>query len=380
MSATPSRKRILAIAFFAGVLVLAGCAESMIAQPAYYSGPRSDHFDGKHFFNPEGESGSGGAQKDGLVRLLEIGAGDTRHVPWPHIPVHQTIPPRQVEGDVTRVTWIGHASTLVQTNGLNILFDPVWADRSSPVQFAGPQRVRAPGVKLQDLPPIDLILISHDHYDHLDLDTLHYLANRDHPRIVTGLGNDRLLAGYRLSATAGDWGQTIPIRPGLSVRIMRAHHWSARWLNDKDSTLWVGFRVMLPSGDIYYSGDTGPGDMAWAREAAAGPRPRLALLPIGPYKITASPTGNHIDPGQAVSAFAMINPAYALGVHWGTFQLGDEPVDGAPKRLRAALIARGIDPERFRTNEPGQGWDIPSLSIPPAAQPATRKSTTGQAA
>ncbi|CAN5166121.1 MBL fold metallo-hydrolase [soil metagenome] len=377
--ATTSSKRIIGTMLAAAIVLLAACAERMFDRTVYYSGPSSDHFDGKHFFNPDGETGSGGAQRDGFVQFLEIAAGETHHRPWSsHVLVHQTIPARRVEGEAMRVTWIGHATTLVQTDGLNILFDPMWANRSSPVQFAGPERVRAPGVKLEDLPPIDLILISHDHYDHLDLDTLRYLMQRDHPRIITGLGNDRLLAGYGLAATAGDWGQTIAFRPGVAVRIMRAHHWSARWLDDKNSTLWAGFRVKLPGGDIYYSGDTGPGDMSWAREAAVGPRPRLALLPIAPYKISGHPTGNHIDPDQAVSAFAMIDPAYALGVHWGTFQLGEEPIDGAPRRLRSALIIRGIDTARFRTTEPGEGWDIPSLA-PSVPRPASSRTRTGQA-
>lgn len=366
MTAPPPRRSRAMPAALLLAAVLGLCAARSAAPHAYYDGPVSSHFDGRHFFNPEGESGSGGAQRDGMLQYLRIAEGRDRSHPWPaSIAVRQTVPARRIYGSALRVTWIGHATTLIQTDGLNILFDPVWAERSSPVSFAGPKRVRAPGVRLGDLPPIDLILISHDHYDHLDVDTLRYLAERDHPRIVTGLGNDRLLAGYGIAATAGDWGQTIAVRPDVRVRIMRAHHWSERWLNDRDSTLWVGFRLEMPGGAIYYSGDTGPGDMAWAREAAAGPRPRLALLPIAPYKLASPPTGNHIDPEEAAAAFAMIDPAYALGVHWGTFQLGEEPVDDAPRRLRAALLARRIDPARFRTLEPGLGWDVPS-SAPPS--------------
>lgn len=357
---------------------LSGFVGETIDTPPLYHGPVSDHFDGHRFFNPEGENGTGGAQRNGVLHFLRIAVEGSEHPHWPAtVPVRQTMPPRRVAGSAMHVTWIGHATTLVQTEGLNILFDPVWADRASPVSFAGPRRVRAPGVKLQDLPPIDLILISHDHYDHLDLTTLRYLVGRDHPRIVTGLGNDRLLALDGIPATAGDWGQTIAIRPGLSVRIMRAHHWSERWLGERDETLWAGFRIGLPGGDIYYSGDTGPGDMAWAREAAAGPPIRLALLPIAPYKLTTAPSGNHIDPGQAAGAFALIDPAYALGVHWGTFQLGEETVDDAPRRLRAALLARGIDPQRFRTMEPGASWDVPTLVQATSATTAMPAQRTG---
>src|SRR4051812_11057713 len=115
MATTPARKRIIAAALAAGIVLLAGCAEHMFSRPAYYSGPRTDHYDGTHFFNPEGESGSGGAQKDGIVRFLEIGAGDDHPVRWPHVAVHQTVPARRIGGGAMRVTWIGHASTLVQT-------------------------------------------------------------------------------------------------------------------------------------------------------------------------------------------------------------------------------------------------------------------------
>lgn len=345
---------------------VAACIIGLALPPTYYHGPVTDHYDGRHFFNPEGQSGTGGAQRDGAGKYLAIAMGTAGHHGWPaDVPVRQTVPPRRVPGDAMRVTWIGHASTLVQTQGRNILFDPMWAERASPVGFAGPRRVRRPGVRLQDLPPIDLIVISHDHYDHLDLATLRYLQDRDHPAIVTGLGNDALLARAGIRAVAGDWGRTVATRAGLPVRILRAHHWSQRRLNDKDRTLWAGFRIGLPGGDIYYAGDTGPGDMAWARAAAAGPPVRLALLPIAPYKVGHPQSGNHIDPDEAVAAFETIRPAYALAVHWGTFELGEEAVDAAPVRLRAALATRRIAPDRFRASQPGQAWDVPPLVARP---------------
>ncbi|MCI4588923.1 MBL fold metallo-hydrolase [Sphingobium sp. BYY-5] len=343
----------------------AGCASRTHTPRSreYYRGPVSSHFDGERFFNPDGESGTGGAQHDGRKNFLEIALGKAGHHDWPKsVPVHQTVPPRHVQGDDLRVTWIGHATSLIQTQGVNILIDPVWAWRDSPVQLVGPRRVREPGVKLEDLPPIDAILISHNHYDHLDIDALKFLVRRDKARIITGLGNDKLLSYHGLEAWAGDWGSVAPLKPGIDIILTRAHHWSAHWIDDRDRSLWVGFRITLPGGDIYYAGDTGPGDMQWAPEAKGASPVRLALLPIGPYKMTGPQTGNHILPEEAVAAFGQLNAAYALGVHWGTFELGGEPIDDPPLRLRAAMEARHLDPFRFRTLDAGESWMVPALS------------------
>jgi L-ascorbate metabolism protein UlaG (beta-lactamase superfamily) len=358
---------------FITIIVLVGIAVAIYAASPYtppsrryYEGPVSSHFDGQRFFNPEGEKGTGGAQKDGVLAFFRIAAGyGPPHAAWPaYVPVVQSVPPRRVEGGAMRVTWVGHATTLVQTQGLNILIDPVWAERDSPVQWVGPKRVREPGIALDKLPPIDIVLISHNHYDHMDMATLSFLEQRDHPRIFTGLGNDKLLASYGISATAGDWGQRFPLRPGIAIVLTRAHHWSARWIDDYDRSLWVGFRILLPGGDIYYTGDTGEGDGKWLTEAQArAPTPvRFAILPIGPYKVGAPQTGNHIGPRDAVVAFRQLGAACALGVHWGTFKLGSETIDGPPAELRAALKAARIDAARFRTLQPGQSWDIPPLT------------------
>jgi L-ascorbate metabolism protein UlaG (beta-lactamase superfamily) len=357
------RYRVLLVILMLCLLLFAYAVSPLTPRSRqYYKGPVSDHFDGERFFNPEGEFGTGGAQKDGLSDFLRIALGREHSRPWPaSLPVYRSVPPKRVEGGAMRVTWIGHATTLVQTQGLNILIDPVWAMRDSPFQFVGPRRVRMPGVQIEDLPPIDIILISHNHYDHMDIGALRFLATRDHPLIVTGLGNDTLLAQYGLKAVAGDWGRRIVIRPGIAIVLTRAHHWSARWIDDRDRSLWVGFRVTLPGGDLYYSGDTGPGDMRWAAEAKGAAPIRLAILPIAPYKIDAPQTGNHIDPAMAVSVFRKIGAAYALGVHWGTFELGSEGPDDPPKRLHSALLAAKIASERFRALSVGGSWAIPTL-------------------
>lgn len=338
--------------FPAMLLSLSACAMPHVQAPV------SDHFDGTHFFNPDGRQGTGGAEKHGPVATVRDLLFPADHS-WPEVPVTPTRPPARVAGSAMRVTWIGHSTVLVQTQGLNILTDPVWAERASPVQFVGVRRVRAPGVRLEDLPRIDLVLISHDHYDHLDIATLQRLWRRDRPLVVAGLGMDRLLADHGVASQARDWGGRVAVRPGIDVVLTRAHHWSARMPGDRDERLWTGFVVTLPGGNLYFAGDTGPGDMRWPAEAARLGPVRLALLPIGAYHFHGPATGNHIGPDDAVRAFRMLGAHYALGVHWGTFELTSEGLNEPADRLAADLHAQGIAPARFRTTQAGEGWDVP---------------------
>ncbi|MDB5736427.1 MAG: hypothetical protein JWO65_95 [Sphingomonas bacterium] len=349
------RRRLDAVA----LCLLAACSA-----PIFYHGPKSDHFDGRHFFNPDGEQGTGGAQHEGAAQYLDDAMFHPRNA-WPiSVPIARSVPPPRVDGEAMLVTWIGHSTVLIQTQGLNILTDPVWAQRASPVQFAGPRRVRAPGVRFHSLPKIDLVLLSHDHYDHMDMKVLGKLWRRDRPLIVTGLGNDVRLAAEGINATARDWGQSVPVRPGMTVILDRVHHWSARGEKDRDATLWTGFTVTLPGGNLYFAGDTGAGDMRWALPVVAQGPVRLALLPIGAIHANAVVTGNHIGPAEAVTAFEQLHAGYALGVHWGTFELTNEPIDLPPTLLRQTLAERHIAADRFRVTEAGEQWSIPPLAAP----------------
>ncbi|MEA3066556.1 MAG: hypothetical protein QOJ27_3017 [Sphingomonadales bacterium] len=324
----------------------------------YYSGPRSDHYDGARFFNPEPgpQAGAHGGPARYLNRWLG-GGGDRAR--WPeHVTVGQTVPPRRVAGREMRVTWIGHSSVLVQTAGLNILTDPIWSERASPFSFLGPKRVRAPGVRFEDLPKIDLVLVSHNHYDHMDLPTLKRLWDRDRPIVVTSLGNDRILHEAGIESTALDWGGSA--RAGeTSVRVERVHHWSSRWGTDRNRALWSGFTVTLPGGNLFFAGDTGFGDGGWAAEAAEHGPIRLAILPVGAYEPRDVMQANHMNPEEAVRVFETLKPAMALGVHWGTFQLTFESIDDPSRRLAAATRARGIADGRFVTTEVGRTFAVP---------------------
>jgi L-ascorbate metabolism protein UlaG (beta-lactamase superfamily) len=222
---------------------------------------------------------------------------------------------------------------------LNILIDPVWSDRVSPLAWYGPKRHRPPGIRFEDLPPIDLVLISHNHYDHMDVRTLRRLVQRFHPRIVTGLGNSALLAKNGIPAAEDmDWWQSLSIAPGVRLTGVPARHWSARAMNDVDRTLWLGFVLETPSGRIYFAGDTGYGEF-FTMVHARFPSFRLALLPIAPARPRGAMAPRHMSAGDAVRAAELLQVETAIAIHFGTFQQGDdgqeEPVDSLAKALSA---------------------------------------------
>jgi L-ascorbate metabolism protein UlaG (beta-lactamase superfamily) len=340
-------------------LLVALCFAPTLVPPfldrVYYEGPVSDHFDGRHFFNPDEPS----PQRIDPRRFLNRWANGERAA-WPDmVPVHPTVPPPRVEGRDMLVTWIGHSTVLIQTAGLNILTDPIWSERASPFSFLGPRRVRAPGVRFEDLPRIDLVLISHNHYDHMDLPTLGQLWARDRPLIVTSLGNDAILRGEGIGAVARDWGQGVTVRPGVEVLVERVHHWGSRWGTDRNRALWSGFTIRTPAGNIFFAGDTGWAGGDWARAAARHGPFRLAIIPIGAYLPRDVMQDNHVDPAEAVNIFQALNPVRALGVHWGTFQLTFEAIDAPPRALAAELARRAIAPDRFVATEAGQSFRVP---------------------
>jgi len=320
----------------------------------YYSGPPSDHFDGERFFGPKRSGGKG------MLPLLKWQLLGTR-AKWPRWIENapQPPPPERVSGDTIRLTMIGHVSVLIQTAGLNILTDPVWADRASPFQVAGPKRVRAPGVALDALPPIDLVLVSHNHYDHLDTATLAELVRRFDPEIVTPLGNGTII---RKSAAARivelDWDEKVAHGP-LVIEAEPVNHWSARWSNDRNEALWAGMTIHAPNRRIFFNGDSGYAEGWWVdRLMAKHGTIDVSLCPIGAYAPRWFMADAHMDPDEAVQVYKGMGGPMTLGFHWGVFQLTDEPIDEPRERLTAALSREGIDPARFRTLSPGESWEL----------------------
>lgn len=344
------RRTLLGLGAALGVGACTTREVSMINR--YYRGPVSDHFDGEIFFNPAG------APPRGVRDLLRWQVGGGRAL-WPSgVAVTQTAPDARVAD--LRVTWVGHATVLIQVRGANILLDPVWSQRVSPFRFAGPARVTAPGIAFDALPDIDLVLLSHNHYDHMDIATLRRLHTRFTMPVITPLGNDTILrdAIPGIDARAGDWGDVMGVLD-MSVRLLRCHHWSARGTRDRRHALWCSFALETGAGRIYVSGDTGyDTGRPYAIGAEHGPY-RLALLPIGAYAPRWFMKGQHQNPEEAVAGFRTLNARHALAMHWGTFQLTDEARDEPPKMLRTALARASIPEARFRALAPGTAWDVP---------------------
>lgn len=320
----------------------------MFASP-HYHGPKSDHFDGDVFHNPD-------PFHHGLADVIkwQRNAQPGYWREWVAEPPGPK-PPERV--DDLRITFVNHATTLIQISGLSILTDPMWSERCSPVSFAGPKRHRAPGIRLEDLPPIDVVLVSHNHYDHLDLPTLHALWERDHPLIVTPLGNSALMRRAGIyGARDLDWWQTTKVREGVTVTVVPSQHFCARAISDRNRTLWGGFVVSAPAGNVYFAGDTGWGDH-FAAIAKRFPSIRLALLPIGAFLPRWFMKVVHISPDEAVKVHHVLNASTSMAVHFGTFNLGDDGETEPVEDLRAAIAANGNP--RFWILGFGEGRDVP---------------------
>jgi L-ascorbate metabolism protein UlaG (beta-lactamase superfamily) len=321
-----------------------------------YAGPISDHFDGTHFFDPDG------SPPKPLWKVLRWQM-TKQAAKWPdRAPSPYTdTPPARVTGTGARLSYVGHASWLIQTAGLNILIDPVWSERCSPFSFAGPKRVNDPGIAFDKLPPIDTVLVSHGHYDHLDVATLSKLAAKFSPRVVTPLGNDVTMRSTdsSIKAEAFDWHDRVELGGGIAVHLVPTRHWTARGLFDRNKALWASFVLETPAGKIYVVCDSGYGDGRHFRRVAEKHGPlRLAILPIGAYEPRWFMRDQHMNPEDAVKALLDCGAQDALGHHHGTFQLTDEAIDAPAKALVEALDAAQIPQQRFVAMKPGQVVEI----------------------
>ena len=333
-------------------------AKNAVMPSPYYTGPVSDHFDGERFFDPYGASPK--SRRDLLRWFVDRRRRGTK-AKWPAWAPspHADRPPARVEGASWRISYIGHVSFLIQTAGRNILLDPVWSKRASPFRLIGPKRVNEPGIAFAELPPIDVVLVSHGHYDHLDVRTLSRLAAAHRARVITPLGNDVIMRKFdrTIAAEAYDWGDRVDIGSGMAVTLVAARHWSARNLSDRNMTLWASFVIETPGGRIYFVADSGYGDGRYFRTAGERHGPfKLAILPIGAYEPRWFMRDHHMNPAEAVRALIDCGGEFALAHHHGTFQLTDEPIDAPALGLMEALNAAAISPQRFAALQPGQVW------------------------
>ncbi len=306
-------------------------------------------FDGKRFFVP----GHRGEASFADIMKWQFGS---RPAKWPKRIANKAYPPPSPRVDGMHATWIGHSTVLLQVAGVNILTDPFLSERASPLAFAGPKRVRPPALLAHELPPIDLVLLSHNHYDHMDLPALKLVARHHKARIVTPLGNGAYLRPVidGLAIDELNWTDSVSFNH-LTITLTPALHWSKRGFSDSNRALWGAFAVNTPQGLIYFAGDTGFGDGAtftMVRERFGAPR--LSLLPIGAYEPRWFMKAQHMNPEDAVEAHVLLESGTSLAIHHGTVQLTNEPIGEPMEKLAVALAARNIAPDRFLAPDVGQ--------------------------
>src|SRR6266567_697282 len=306
------------------------------------------HFDGRRFYNPDAP------QASSLLDFLRWKL-TSRPEPSPNFisDVEQSVPPRRVEGSGLRATLVNHSTVLLQQRGSNILTDPIWSERASPLSRIGPRRRRRPGVSLEDLPPIAAVLISHNHYDHLDLPTLRRLAARGDSTYIAPAGVGRLLRSQKLGLVHElDWGESFSLAD-FTIHSVPAMHFSGRGILDRNMTLWCGYVIECQERFVYFAGDTAFGaHFAEIREKFGSPH--LALLPIGAYEPRWFMSPIHMAPDEAVRAHEILAAKTSIAIHQGTFQLSDEGIDTPKKQLIACA-----QHESFLVLNNGQFVDIP---------------------
>jgi len=318
--------------------------------------PISDHCDGRRFFNPRHHINRS------WFDVLKWRRTSTA-TPWPRsvkIPSPPPLRPAPQDGTI-RATWVNHSTVLLQTRFGNLLIDPVFSDRVSPLSWAGPRRVHPPGIALPQLPPITAVLLSHDHYDHCDKATLRHLAQQfPSAKLITPLGNGAIgqLCGFAPSRIVElDWWQAYEITLGFHVRATPARHWSNRVRGSRNRRLWSGFFVHAGGRTAYFSGDTAWDDEMFAdihRECGA---PDIGLIPIGAYEPRWFMESQHCNPAEAVRIHQTVGAVKSLGLHWGTFPLTDEGREEPPTALKVACAAANLAPAEFVVLSPGESID-----------------------
>jgi len=347
-----------------------------VSEPGTYSEKTeqvSDHFDGIRYFNPHAPQAPPSPPGQ-AAKWLWKWIFRTHRPQWrtqtDFLPGEP--PAAHAQEGSLYITPIGHGTFLIQMDGVNILTDPIWSERCSPLSWVGPKRKHEPGIRFEDLPPVDAVLVSHNHYDHLDLPTLRRLAKKGMPRAIVPLGNaDDMETSGIPTVDELDWWQSVRLSANVTITLVPAQHYSSRTLWDRNQSLWGGFVVSGPSGNVFYSGDTGYGPHF--QEIARRFFPiRVALLPIAPFR--PSQAGDpaqgyrriiHMGPADAVQAHLDLGTPVSIAAHFQVFQLGFDGFNDAVNELVASLKEHHLKPDAFIAPVFGQTIHMPPIADAP---------------
>jgi len=314
-----------------------------------FSYRESDHYDGKRFFNPEVD------QLKSFWEVLKWKMTSTpakwpSHVPNKNYPFHELSSNKKINA-----TFINHSTFLLQLNGLSVLTDPMFSEKASPISFAGPQRVREPGIAFEILPPIDVVIISHNHYDHLDEESIKMIDAKYHPLFLVPLGDEVLLKKWGVQNIKSiDWWEEVRVKD-VKFIFTPSLHWSARSLWDKNECLWGSYMIDNGELKVYFAGDTGFGKHFSEIRRRLGP-PDLALLPIGAYRPQWFMHYYHLNPEEAVLAHLELKALRSIAMHFGTFQMSDEGIDEPTRDLMIALKKFDISENEFLILDQGASF------------------------
>jgi L-ascorbate metabolism protein UlaG (beta-lactamase superfamily) len=312
--------------------------------------PKSDHCNGSIFFNPGLKTTKSWGQ---VWKMLRERKGKN---PWPNFVENKATPELagQLKTDEVSITYVNHASHLIQLHNMNILTDPVFSKRAGPMSLLGPKRVRKPGIELDELPTIDVVLISHNHYDHMDLPALKKLQQMFQPLFIVPLGNRKYLKGKIFPKVIElDWWQTHALTKMHAITLVPAQHWSMRTFKDTNTALWGGFWIQCDTLKIYFCGDSGYGSHFKLIQERLG-APDISILPIGSYEPRWFMKEHHMNPEEAILASIDLQSSLSLATHHQTFRLSMEKINDPVINLNRRLIAHGLTTKEFMAPETGE--------------------------
>ncbi len=337
------------LAFLALFLAVAFGTGYFISAPKY-QGPVSGHFNGSTFMNPKG------LQAKGFLDVLKWSVQRERSS-WNPVTDAEYGPAPPKKTHSVRITFINHSTFLLQVDGVNILTDPVYSERVSPFQWAGPKRFRPPGIRFEDLPPVDYVVISHNHYDHLDENTVKRLYRQHQPQFITPLGVGAYLKTLGIpTAHDLDWWQEYPVNDSLNIQSVPAQHFSGRGLGDRDATLWCGYAIKRPNGNLYFAGDTGYNTATFKEIGNKSGPFALSLIPIGAYNPKWFMSSIHVSPAEALQIHRDVQSRKSIAIHFGTFPLADDGQEEPVNDLQKARKEQGIFAEEFMVMKEGESF------------------------